>query len=220
MTTVGLSSAPPAQQPPAGTRFLSLAPFSALCTQHRGNLYWLPAPESGFTCDSPMTDDYLRIESTDQRLWVRTASANGSMPLPKLLLSGPTLNYLELQGNGSFIALKPLSVGELWIELMGAGDLQIEVQTDSLRLRILGSGNAIIKGKTSLFDLKTIGAGDVRAGQLSAQRVLAEIEGSGKVDLRPMEYLRLDMKSSGDVRLFSRPLCDINIIGAGQLLYQ
>ena len=115
----------------------------------------------------------------------------------KMLRDGPSLN-LDLNGAGNITALD-LSVGDLRVDINGAGTLHVGGTASDVRVDINGAGD--FDGEelaTESANIEINGLGD--ASIQVSERLNAEINGAGSISYNGDPDVRSDVNGLGSVR--------------------
>lgn len=103
--------------------------------------------------------------------------------------------------------------------LSGSGDVILEdlVQAE-VRLQVRGSGDIVVDGTVNSAELQVQGSGDIRGGNLRAQRVDAAVQGSGDIRAYAQTAARAHVTGSGDIDIAGRPSQrDVRVVGSGNV---
>ena len=143
-----------------------------------------------------MRDGYLDIRQKDN-ININTSSAI------KVYITTDRLDQIRLTGSGNITGMSKFTGSDkLDIDILGSGNVAMEVNTPSVEAEISGSGSITLAGETRDQKVSINGAGNYTADALKAEQV------------------RVNIAGSGDVRVFADALLDINIAGGGSIYYK
>jgi len=116
----------------------------------------------------------------------------------KIAISAPDISSVDGNGSGSF-NLTNINNSAVAVNVAGSCDVNVQGQTKALSAIIGGSG--------------TITATDLRA-----QSSIAEISGSGNIDLNAKHSLNAIVSGSGDIRYTGQPtIVHTQVTGSGEI---
>ena len=127
------------------------------------------------------------------------------------------LNEVRISGSGNFKGeLEP--VRKLDLRVSGSGDINVEVDTESLMVGVAGSGDVRCEGKSDLVKVSVDGSGDVDLEFLEVQEAVASVSGSGDIKLNVSKSLKANVSGSGDISYKGNPeQVDKNVSGSGDV---
>jgi hypothetical protein len=103
----------------------------------------------------------------------------------------------ELKGSGAtnFTTRNKLVTPSLEVDVSGANNSELEVETGELSIDASGAANIKLTGKADELEIDVSGACNIKAYELNAGRVDAEVSGVSNVDVTAQK--KLDVKASG-----------------------
>ncbi len=128
----------------------------------------------------------------------------------------PEISSLTLSGSGNILT-DSFKAKDLRISLSGSGEIDTEVDAESLATVLSGSGTINLAGKAQKHDLTISGSGDVHALDLKVQQSAITISGSGNADVAAVEKLDMVISGSGNVFYTGSPDVTSQITGSGQI---
>jgi hypothetical protein len=130
----------------------------------------------------------------------------------------PEVTYLNLTGSG-MITGDNIAADELTVHLTGSGLIDLrELNTGLLDALITGSGEIIFWGETVDADLDITGSGMIKAFHLESVNCIANISGSGNMQVRVEKLLTAYISGSGSIYYQGNPSVSANIIGSGAVI--
>lgn len=136
----------------------------------------------------------------------------------KIFITVPDLTKAAISGAGSITGLTPFeNLGHLEFAISGAGDMDMEAESEELDVRISGAGDLNLRGTTEYLDISISGAGSVDAYDLPARDTEIVISGSGNAYVDVEDYLNVTISGSGSVYYEGNPEVDLLITGSGKV---
>jgi hypothetical protein len=130
----------------------------------------------------------------------------------------PGIEYLNLTGSG-MITGDNIESDELTVHLTGSGLIDLRgLKTGLLDALITGSGEMIFWGETVDSDLDITGSGQVKAFHLESVSCIANISGSGNMEVKVEKLLTAYISGSGSIYYQGNPSVSANITGLGAVI--
>ncbi len=130
----------------------------------------------------------------------------------------PGVKYLNLTGSG-MITGENITSEELKVELTGSGLIDLRgLNTGLLDALITGSGEMVFRGETVDADLDITGSGEIKAFQLPSVNCIANISGSGNMQVTVEKQLTAYISGSGSIYYQGNPSVSANITGSGAVI--
>jgi len=152
-----------------------------------------------------------RLIITNRNTCIRHATLN-------FYLTVKELTGIYLSGSGDIKGENTLTAENFTISVTGSGNINLDLDTESLVSRISGSGTMYLSGESTYNIIRIGGSGDIRAFDLKTRDTEVTISGSGNAMVNAYDDLDVKINGSGDVRYTGRPE-EINksIHGSGSL---
>ncbi len=163
-----------------------------------GKLEFVTADQN--KCEVEIDDNLLELISTEVVDGTLTISNTDSYTTSKGLvvrLTSKSLNELTISGGCEF----------------NGKDLDAE----QFKIKVNGSGNLKLHGKATKLTINIAGAGDVKSGELAADDVSVNIQGSGSFDGQANKTLSVDIAGSGSVVYSGDATVTKKILGSGSV---
>lgn len=131
----------------------------------------------------------------------------------------PQVAYLNLTGSG-MITGDNIEADELRVELTGSGLIDLRgLKTGVLDALITGSGEMIFWGETVDADLDITGSGMIRAFHLESVNCVANISGSGSMEIKVEKQLTAYISGSGNIYYQGNPpSVSLKVTGSGAVI--
>ncbi|MCY3999061.1 MAG: DUF2807 domain-containing protein [Flavobacteriaceae bacterium] len=115
------------------------------------------------------------------------------------------LNALALSGSGKISNNHTLSSDQLKLSLAGSGKIDLKVHADSIEGSVSGSGGITLSGDTDRVTFSLAGSGFVKASELKADKAIANVSGSGSVNLYASDSFNGNVSGSGSIKCHGTP---------------
>jgi hypothetical protein len=136
----------------------------------------------------------------------------------KVYISVPNLTHARVSGTGNLISKDTLKFDNFNINVAGAGDVDIIVNTLNLKTTVIGTGDIKLSGRAIVHEADIAGAGDLMAMELLTDVTNARVAGAGDIQVNATEELNVNVSGAGDVFYKDEPKKkEIKISGAGDI---
>ena len=142
------------------------------------------------------------------------------LPLIQTSVRGRRLVIRELQGTNPRvdIVLKLTAPNIQNVEVSGAASVDLTgMKNESLAVRISGVGDIRLAGQTEDLSFHLNGAGSLKAGELTAKKVSATINGTGSAEVHAVAELKATVSGVGSVTYTGDPKVESHINGLGSV---
>lgn len=130
------------------------------------------------------------VQSQDQLLVLRNGNPVSDYRVERgvLVLDGSSsydvtvtqLDKIRMLSSGNVKGISTLKGGNLEVEVLGSGDLRMNVDYDTIRLNMKGSGDVTISGQCKVLYADMTGSGDLDAQELRVLEPVINSTGSGE----------------------------------------
>lgn len=135
----------------------------------------------------------------------------------EIRITVPTLNYIDITGNGTIEYNPTKYLKKLKVELKGKSKLISTLSASEIDIEIVDDGDALLAGKVESLEGMINGSGDIHAYDLAAVKCKLEINGSGNVRCSPSTRLNAIIHGSGNIYYKGTPEIKSEITGSGQI---
>ncbi|MEO7210831.1 MAG: head GIN domain-containing protein [Chitinophagaceae bacterium] len=163
---------------------------------------------------------YIIIDEKENRLAIRTKDNYDLSPTNTihLILTTDKLSELNVNGMADVTSASVLTGADyLKLEIVGSGDISLQVNTPSLSAHIAGMGDIKLSGETKDLKIMIDGEGDFKSSNLKAENVSIIINGTGNADVFASTKLDVKISGSGDVSYLGNPQLTQHIAGSGKI---
>lgn len=154
----------------------------------------------------------LRVRGRDQ---VNLRPSNGKRI--RLVISSPTVNYVEIAGSAKVTAEKISATGTVGFKINGSGDIRADVEAKRLEIAVSGSGKTNISGKSESTDIQISGSGEIDTREHETAHGKVRISGSGKIWIHATETLDASISGSGEIWYLGNPEISTSQSGSGRI---
>lgn len=163
---------------------------------------------------------YIETESRGGRLEIKFKNGHSYSPNQPILVEVPVehVHSLNLTGSGDIIGNKRIKSEVLRLELVGSGDINLDIETKELNSRLSGSGDILLRGHCNDMNARVTGSGEFMAQDLVADYAEVNVSGSGDMKINVKESIEARVIGSGDIRYYGEPAKEIiKVTGSGDI---
>lgn len=120
-------------------------------------------------------------------------------------LSIADLRELDFEGAGNIRTTHSLSLEDLRIIGKGVGNINLEIEAETVDSKLNFVGNMVLKGETNEFYLVNEGIGNIDASKFTAQIVDLVSSGIGSVSVHCEDELSIEVNGIGTVNYTGNP---------------
>lgn len=173
---------------------------------------------------SVTTDDnlheYLEIhtEGNTLKIEVRKKTNLKTKKGIHIIVPFTDLSEVSLVGSGDIVSKDALKGSALELQLVGSGDMNLDIDVKQLDVNLNGSGDMDIRGKASRLEVKLAGSGDFNGKSLEAEDTEAFVAGSGDIEVAAKKSLKARVNGSGSIYYKGKPdRTDTKVMGSGSI---
>lgn len=130
----------------------------------------------------------------------------------------PTLKSVKCSGSGDVYGENEFTTGDLELKTTGSGNIDLQVFADDLDIHVSGSGDISLEGTADDAKYRSTGSGDVKAFDLETNTADISGSGSGDLEVRVIDFLKVRLSGSGDVFYKGNPELDVSTSGSGDVI--
>ena len=167
--------------------------------------------------------EYIKTEVKDGKLTIKQKKGVNLKPSnwkEGILIVVPVeqINGVSLSGSGDIVGKTALKSDNFKTSISGSGDITLEVEAKSVDASMSGSGDMNLSGRATDFEVSVSGSGDIRAYDLEADFVEAQVSGSADIKVTANEMLKARVSGSGDISYKGNPKkIDTKSSGSGDI---
>lgn len=136
----------------------------------------------------------------------------------KITIPFKDINKVSLAGSGDLWNNDIIASSQLEVNLVGSGDVVLNVKTETLKGTLSGSGDLKLKGQTHDLDVKIAGSGDFHGFELQSNNTEVSVSGSGNAEVVSNENIIAKVAGSGDIVYKGNPKTeDTKVAGSGSI---
>jgi hypothetical protein len=176
------------------------------------------ADTASIKVDAP--EDILPHIKTEVNDAILTISTEGNIKDDQnitVFITVKSLNSLENSGVAEIKSANKLSCENIDIISMGVGDIGLSLDAKSIKTKITGTGNITLTGTTQVLDAMISGTGNLKASDLEAAKVTANVSGTGDAKVYVTQSLKADVSGTGSIIYKGNPVdraVDISGLGS------
>lgn len=163
---------------------------------------------------------YITVDNENGWLILKSREHSNLRPSHniKIKITVSELNAITLAGSGDITSPdKLISNSKMDVKLIGAGDINLSVNTPEISSEIEGSGDISLSGETKDAFIKIVGAGNYKAEDLKTENTKIEIMGSGDAGVFADSFIKVNISGSGDVSYKGKARIEQHIAGSGSI---
>jgi Putative auto-transporter adhesin, head GIN domain len=143
------------------------------------------------------SDGLLKFEMEKRSGWFSWSWGDDNYV--KAYVSFKTLNRLLASGGSDVYGKDQIKLNNLNIKSSGGSDVKLDLIVNNLVLSSSGGSDVYLKGKANKFSLNTSGGSDVKAFNLLADDVFAQMSGGSDVELYTLKTISINASGASDV---------------------
>jgi hypothetical protein len=205
-----------------GEETRTISGFSGVVSEGEFDVFIVPDSEYAVTLEADENlIPYIRTRISGNTLIVDQGTRKclrSENPI-RITVYMPQVAYLNLTGSG-MITGDNIEADELRVELTGSGLIDLRgLKTGLLDALITGSGEMIFWGETVDADLDITGSGVIKAFHLESVNCVANISGSGSMEIKVEKQLTAYISGSGNIYYKGNPpSVSLKVTGSGAVI--
>jgi hypothetical protein len=164
--------------------------------------------------------EYIVVEVEGSELHIRHKKGYDIRGEKEIVIhvSAPALTGIYCAGSGNVKSTNTLTGSQTFeAKSSGSGNMNLDVETSSLKTSIAGSGNITLKGKTNDLEGRIAGSGNIKAKELQSANTSVSISGSGSAEVVATQKLDSKIAGSGDVKYWGDAAVNSKVMGSGSV---
>ncbi|MEO9511748.1 MAG: head GIN domain-containing protein [Flavobacteriaceae bacterium] len=154
--------------------------------------------------------EYIKTEVKDGKLVIKTEKGVNLRPSNwnsgiHITVPVESINAATLSGSGDIVGKTTLKSDSFKTKIAGSGDISLTVDATYVEASISGSGDINLAGKTVDFKVQVAGSGDIKAYELEAENVTAQVSGSADIKITANNSIDAKVSGSGDIHYRGNP---------------
>lgn len=173
----------------------------------------------------------VRVEAPDNLMpFIETEVDNGVLEIRerrnniwhgdrvRIFVNMDELTQASISGSGDLLG-RGFTTQNVILDISGSGDMDLRLDADNISASISGSGDMELEGTATNLQFTISGSGDLRGRYFTAEKVDANISGSGDAFITVTEELTANLSGSGDLEYWGNPPVVNSIVtGSGDLI--
>lgn len=167
--------------------------------------------------------EYIKTEVKDGKLVIKTAKGVNLKPSnwnSGIYVTVPveSIDMVSLSGSGDIVGETKIKTDRFKTSLSGSGDVTLDIEASTIDASMSGSGDINLSGTARDFDVSISGSGDIKAYDLKAENVTAQVSGSADIKVTATEMIKARVSGSGDISYKGNPKkIDTKTSGSGDI---
>jgi len=167
--------------------------------------------------------DHIITEVKDGKLVIKVEKGKNLQPSNwkdgiHITVPVESIKGVSLSGSGDIVGKTKLKADDFSTSMSGSGDITLEVEANTLSTSMSGSGDISLSGSAGDFDVSISGSGDIKAYELEAENVEAQVSGSADIRVTVNGMLKARVSGSGDIHYRGNPTkIDSKSSGSGDI---
>ncbi|MCF6296502.1 MAG: DUF2807 domain-containing protein [Flavobacteriaceae bacterium] len=126
------------------------------------------------------------------------------------------INGVSVVGSGDIVSKDLIKSDRFEVSIVGSGDINLNIEANSVEARVSGSGDLDLEGSATNFDARVSGSGNISAYGLQTDKSTLRVSGSGDITISVKNELNAKVSGSGDIGYKGNPkIEDIKVSGSG-----
>ncbi len=167
--------------------------------------------------------EYIKTEVKDGKLVIKkekgvNLQSSGWRNGIEITIPVEEINAVKLSGSGDVVSKTTLKADTFKASLAGSGDVDLKVAADEFKASLSGSGDMVLSGSARYFSVSVAGSGDIKAFDLEADVVEANVSGSADLKVTAKQEIKARIAGSGDITYKGNPgKIDTKASGSGDI---
>ncbi len=167
--------------------------------------------------------EYIKTEVKDGKLVIKkekgvNLQSSGWKNGIEITIPVEEINAVKLSGSGDVVSKTTLKADTFKASLAGSGDVDLKVAAEEFKASLSGSGDMVLSGSARYFSVSVAGSGDIKAFDLEADVVEANVSGSADLKVTANQEIKARIAGSGDITYKGNPgKIDTKASGSGDI---
>jgi len=145
----------------------------------------------------------VKVEVTKQTLQINM-SGNFEKG-PKVIVSSPSLNSIELSGASSVDIDDTLRTEEISIDATGASRISANLRANKIKATSSGAASIKLSGFANTLDAATVGASSLKSSDLQAREVMVNTKGASSAKVYATEKINANATDASSIKIKGNP---------------
>ncbi len=166
----------------------------------------------------PLISTWVRHDGTLIIEPTKSFTSNSEL---KAYITMSEIRGFGILGSGNVIGESVFSCDRLKLDIIGSGNIEMEVKANSIISTIAGSGSIRLAGWSDSHSVRISGSGNLEASKLDTSLTDIHVAGSGNCHIFVRDVLNVQLTGSGDVYYSGSPSeINVQITGSGHVVKQ
>jgi len=142
-------------------------------------------------------EEILNINSRNDRV-LRPTRMN-------ITITYPELKQVSISGAGKISSPEPVESQELIFDISGAGEIDLNINTQILRTNLSGAGSLNLEGEADQHFANLSGANHLQSSNLITRETRIRLSGAGSAEVYASEIIDASLSGVGTIRYYGNP---------------
>jgi hypothetical protein len=188
-------------QASASTETRNVGDFTSIRLEGIADLYVSQGAEKRVQVDA--AQDVMSHITTTVENGTLVISTKGHLYNPGLItvhVTAPNIEAITTTGTGNVTGQTPIKASDLTLNSTGTGNITLSVDASKITSEITGTGDLDLSGSTGSSSVSIDGTGNYHAQKLTCNDADIQSSGTGDVEVRANQSLKIDLTGTGNVR--------------------
>jgi len=203
------------------TRTVNTKPYSIISVSGPMDVYLEKGNEGDITVTAEAAvQDKIVVDSDGDTLTISLVNNVSLHNAGKIKITVPfeDISEISLRGSGEVEGKDVIKTNTMSLNLLGSGNINVNVESNTLDAKLNGSGNIQVSGAAKDIDAKTTGSGNFIGKEFITENAQIYISGSGDSTIYAKTSLKARVKGSGGIYYLGNPgTNDVKVLGSGKV---
>ena len=161
--------------------------------------------------------EHIEVVVDGGRLRIRTDQKLRADPAIAVTVVAPRIESVSIVGSAKVGGSATLRGDTVTARISGSGRIELPVAATEADIAISGSGRIHLTGAADTVRARISGSGNIRTDEIQARDAVADISGSGGVQVYASRTLRARVSGSGRITFDGGAVPDVTVSGSGSV---
>lgn len=159
--------------------------------------------------------EHIEVLVDGDRLRIRSDRNLRADPAIEVTVIAPRIESVSVVGSARIGGTAALRGETVAARISGSGRIELPVQATEADIAISGSGRIHLNGAADSVRARISGSGSIRTDEIEARDAVADISGSGRIEVYASQSLRARISGSGRITYGGGAVPDVAVSGTG-----
>ncbi len=161
--------------------------------------------------------EHIEVLVDGDRLRIRSDKNLRADPSIAVRVIAPRMESVSIVGSATVGGTATLRGETVAARISGSGRIELPVEATEADIAISGSGHIHLTGAADSVRARISGSGNIRTGEIEARDAVADISGSGSIEVYASQSLRARISGSGRIIYGGDAVPDVAVSGSGSV---